>query len=252
MPELAISKRRAVSLGATILGSFLVRAAGAATGVMLGFMLANIYRRGGGESSPMAISLLMITFNASELIGAPLAGLLIDRLGLRPLLLAGPILGIIAEIFFFAPSRLGLLAVARLVQGLTTACTVPAALAFLSDTSHRIGERGRIMGFFEVGSIGGLAVGYTVGGVLWDHLHRDGFFDLLLIYLVGLAMFALVRGRPKRPKQLHGFDWQAIKHAADLMPSWLALNAAAGIWFGQAAYQFSGAHPRPDQLLSFG
>jgi len=252
MSELAPSRGRTVSLAATILGSCLVRLAGAATGVMLGFMLADIHRRGGGESSAIAISLLMIAFNASELVGAPIAGLLIDRVGLRPLLLAGPLLGVIAEFMLAAPPRLGLLVVARLVQGLTTACTVPAALAYLSDASGKLGERGRIMGFFEVGSVGGLAIGYTVGGLLWDRLHREGFFDLLIIYGFGVGLFLLVRGKVKTPKQVHGFSWRALRHAADLMPSWLALNAAAGVWFGQAAYQLSGAHPVPNQLLSVG
>ena len=253
MPERAHSRDRAVSLGATILGSCLVRLAGAATGVMLGFMLANMHRRGGGgESSAMAISLLMIAFNASELVGAPLAGLLIDRLGLRPLLLAGPVLGVIAEFMLAAPPRLGLLVIARLVQGLTAACTIPAALAYLSDSSGKLGERGRLMGFFEVGSVGGLAIGYTVGGLLWDRLHRAGFFDLLVIYGFGIGCFLLVQGKEKRPTQVHGLDWRALRHAADLMPAWLALNAAAGVWFGQAAYQLSGAHPVPNQLLSVG
>jgi len=36
------------------------------------------------------------------------------------------------------------------------------------------------------------------------------------------------------------------------MPPWLALSAAAGLWFGQAAYQLSGGNPRPNQLLTSG
>lgn len=36
------------------------------------------------------------------------------------------------------------------------------------------------------------------------------------------------------------------------MPSWLAINSAAGIWFGHAAYQLSGAYPRAHQILTHG
>jgi hypothetical protein len=123
-------------LVATIAGSFLVRLGGAATGVMLGLMLAHLHRTGAAQSSAMAASLLFGVFYLSELLGAPIAGFLIDRRGVRALLLAGPILGIAAEALFATPTHLGLLTVARLLQGLTTACTIPAALADPPGAPH--------------------------------------------------------------------------------------------------------------------
>ncbi len=242
------------SITAAIIGSFLVRLGGAATGVMLGLLLSTMSRRGIPNSSAMVVSLLTAAFYFSELVGAPIAGILIDRRGLRPLLFAGPALGVIATILMGVPTKLSLLTASRLLQGLTTACTVPAALAYLSGaTEERIGGRGRIMGFFEASSIGGLAVGYAVGGFLWDRLHHEAFWDLILVYGVAAGLFVLVqvdRGRPaKRPPSA---TWEALRHTGDLVPSWLALSAAIGIWFGQAAYQLSGAHPRPHQLLTAG
>lgn len=244
----------ALALVATILGSFLVRLAGAATGVMLGLFLSTLHRRGAAYSSEMVVSLLTALFYLAELAGAPIAGLLIDRRGLRPLLFAGPLLGIVATILIDAPTRLHFLSVARLLQGLTTACTVPAALAFLSHaTEDKAAGRGRLMGFFEAGSIGGLAVGYTVGGFLWDHLQRDGFWYLILIYGLAAALFVLVKvERGEAIKRPPSASWRALIHTLDLMPSWLALSAAAGIWFGHAAYQLSGGSPRPHQLLTIG
>lgn len=242
------------SLAATIVGSFLVRVGGAATGVMLGFLLSSLHRRGFADTSAMMISWLTAAFYFSELLGAPVAGLLVDRRGLRPLLFAGPVLGLISTILIGTPTRIGLLSIARLIQGLTTACTVPAALAYLgSATEEGSAHRGRIMGFFEAGSIGGLAVGYVVGGFVWERFGRNGFWDLIFLYGVAAGLFALVKVQPdhqvKRPPPA---TWRALRRTGDLVPSWLALSAVAGLWFGQAAYQLSGAHPRPHQLLTWG
>src|SRR5262249_39004260 len=189
-----------------------------------------------------------------ELCGAPIAGFLIARGGVRALLLAGPVLGIAAEALFASPSHLTLLTVARLLQGLTTACTIPAALAFLSNTTAGgVSGRGRTMGFFEVGSIGGLAFGNVAGGFLWYWLHRSGFWTLTIVYGLAVALFVFIRSERARGtvRPPHA-SWRAIRGAADLMPSWLAVNAVAGLWFGQAAYQFSGANPRLHQQLTAG
>lgn len=246
-----------LAVAGTIVGSFLVRVGGASTGVMLGFLLAHLHRSGVTGTSALAVSLLAAAFYLSELVGAPLAGLLIDRRGVRMLLLAGPVLGIAAEALFAVPSRLPLLTLARLLQGLTTACTVPAALAFLSNATAeagaRGGGRGRAMGFFEVGSIGGLAAGYVAGGFLWSGAGRRGFALLALIYALSVVLFIVIpTDRTRRLPESPATVWRAIRSAADLVPSWLALTAAAGIWFGQAAYQLSGANPRLHQILTAG
>jgi MFS family permease len=225
---------------------------GAATGVMLGFFMAQLHRSGVGQSSAHVVGLLSAAFYLSELVGAPIAGFLIDRRGFRPFLLAGPAFGILAEVLFASPSNLELLTLARLLQGLTTACTIPAALAFLSDaTEKHPGGRGRIMGFFEVASIGGLACGYVAGGFLWDSLGRPGFWILASIYAFAVALFVVIKAAEREQSaRPMSESFLAIRHVSALAPSWLAVNAAAGLWFGQAAYQLAGAHPMAHQQLT--
>jgi MFS family permease len=221
---------------------------------MLGFLLSHLHRTGAANTSAAVVGFLAGAFYVSELVGSPIAGFLIDRRGLRLLLLAGPILGIVASAIVAGPAHLFMLTVARLLQGLTTACTIPAALAFLSDeTRGGLEERGRTMGFFEVGSIGGLAIGLVLGGRLWSLFGREGFWWLAALYGIAVALFVFIRAesmsRANRPLSA---SIPAIWHASDLMPSWLAANAAAGLWFAHAAYQLSGAHPLEGQLLTAG
>ena len=68
-----------------VLGSFFVRVGGAATGVMLGFFFAQLHRAGAAQSSAIVVGLLTAAFYLSELVGSPIAGFLIDRRGMRPL-----------------------------------------------------------------------------------------------------------------------------------------------------------------------
>ncbi|HEX5418268.1 MAG TPA: MFS transporter [Chloroflexota bacterium] len=244
---------------ATIFGSFLVRLAGAATGVMLGIFLARLHRSGTAETSAMALGLLMGAFYLSELVGAPICGFLVDRKGVRLFLLAGPILGVLAEFLFAGRFHLSGLLTARLLQGLTTALTIPAALAFLSElteaesTRASAAGRGVIMGWFEVGSIGGLAAGNIVGGFLWEGLRQDGFLPLAVLYGVAALLFVVINPAT-RPRKNHSLaaSLAGLREAIDLVPCWLAVNAAAGLWFGHAAYQLSGANPRPHQQLTVG
>lgn len=253
------ASRRILAIIATIFASFLVRLSGAATGVMLGLLLANLHRAGDRQSSAMAVGLLMGAFYLSELLGAPIIGFLVDRKGARLFLLAGPLLGLAAEALFAGPFRFPGLILARMLQGLTTACTVPAALAFLSEITlnrereEANGHRGQTMGWFEVGSIGGLAAGNMAGGFLWDGLQRVGFWPLAAIYALAAVIFVIIRADSRKAgPHAPSASLAGLRQAIDLIPCWLAINAAAGLWFGHAAYQFSGANPRLDQLLTTG
>jgi len=226
---------------------------------MLGIFLARLHRVGVPGTSAMAVGLLMGAFYLSELIGAPICGFLVDRRGVRFFLLAGPILGVLAEVLFAGPVHLLGFTAARSLQGLTTAFTIPAALAFLSELTEVKPSaasdhgRGLAMGWFEVGSIGGLAAGNVVGGYLWQDLDRAGFLPLAILYAVAAVLFVVVKPVTRRSTGRSLAESLAgLRHALDLVPCWLAVNAAAGLWFGHAAYQLSGAHPRLHQQLTAG
>jgi hypothetical protein len=109
------------------------------------------------------------------------------------------------------------------------------------------------MSFFEVSSIGGLAVGLAIGGPIWSRLGREGFWALVSVYCLAVALFVVVKvGSSTAVIRPLSASVPAVRQASDLMPAWLAINAAAGLWFSHAAYQLSGARPIDGQFLTSG
>src|SRR5215212_6176006 len=122
------------SLWLALSANFLLRVAGAATGVMLTLYLAYINR----ELYPVsATELGMIAggFYITEMVAAPLLGAQSDRRGRRALLVLGPIIGLIAVNLTAVTTALFILFVTRVLEGLTTSCATPSLLGYLSDHS---------------------------------------------------------------------------------------------------------------------
>jgi len=126
----------------------------------------------------------------TELLFAPLAGSVSDRRVRRGFLLAGFLLSAAAVLLIPLGSTniavlpvavvVGLVGIARLLEGLGAALSVPATLGLLAEiTDEMPALRGRSMGFFELASALGIAAGAALGPLLWK---RFG-----LVALVALA-----------------------------------------------------------------
>ena len=174
------------SLWVGILGSFVLRLAGSAIGILLAKYLNERVARASGQDhiDPGIVALLTAIFYLTELTMSPVMGALSDRWGRKPFLMLGPILGAVAVQIYPFTTVILVLAICRLIEGLSTSCNIPATLGFLSDaTGGSQALRGRVMGLFEVSSLGGLVLGPALGGLLWDGLR----LPLLGVQLPGLA-----------------------------------------------------------------
>lgn len=178
------------SLWVGIFTSFLLRLAGGATGILVvTYLNTRVAPTQGKEFiEPGVIGLLTGIYFATELLGAPVLGAFSDFWGRKPLLLLGPLFGAIAVQIHPLTTIILVIAVARLFEGLAAACNIPATLGFLADaTGGNPALRGRVMGIFEIASLVGLAIGPTVGGLLWDGIH----LPTLALYLPGLEVNSL-------------------------------------------------------------
>ena len=173
-----------------LVATFVLRVSTAVTGVMLVFLIDDMTRYRG--TGPGQISLLTGGFYATELTGAVLFGVLADRYGRKAIMLLGPIFGGVAVFLTGLTTQLHLLFVTRLLEGGSTAASVPSTLGFIAaETEHNEELRGRVVSLFEFVSLGGmLAVGPALGGLLWDALGRTAFFLNCFFYLTALGLYA--------------------------------------------------------------
>ena len=143
-----------------------------------------------------------LTFGGFLLLGGKLA----DRLGRRKVFLLGAVLFAVASLLGGLAGNLGLLIVARLVQGLGGALMSPAALSLLTVVFEEGKERNRALGIWAAITAGGAAVGLILGGVLTEYAS----WRWVLFVNVPIAAAAVVgalRFVPEsRDERARGFD----------------------------------------------
>jgi DHA2 family multidrug resistance protein-like MFS transporter len=145
------------------------------------------------------------------------AGKLADRLGRMRLLRTGIYLSILGSLAIaLTPVDLGALTASlllggRILQGLSTACIMPAALALLK-TYYDGRDRQRAMSFFSIGTWGGSGLCSLFGGFMaFTALGWRSIFWLSII--VAVTALLLVRGTPEsraEPGTHAGFDWSGM------------------------------------------
>ncbi|MEV7887082.1 MFS transporter [Streptomyces sp. NPDC002817] len=133
------------------------------------------------------------------------AGSVTDRIGARQAFGAGLVVFTVASAACgFAPN-LGVLVVARLVQGAGAAVIVPASLALIREAFPDPARRARAISVWAMGGSVGAAAGPVLGGVLSELSWRMIFFVNLPVGV--LALFLLAR-TARSPRQGDApFDW---------------------------------------------
>ena len=136
--------------------------------------------------------LLIASYGVMQLIFAPVWGSLSDKYGRKPILLVGLIgLGMAMSLFALA-NKLWMLYAAQMLSGGLSSATLPAAQAYVGDSTTQE-ERGGAMGKIG-GAIGlGIVLGPGIGGLLahWSiatpFLTASGFclltFMIILVWL---------------------------------------------------------------------
>ncbi|HTD79146.1 MAG TPA: MFS transporter [Chloroflexota bacterium] len=241
------------SLTLALGGTFVLRCASYAAGLLVAISLG-LKSRNEADVTVGYASLVAVTFYVSELFGAPLFGAWSDRIGRKPLMLLGAVLGAIAAQLMGLTMLIPVLVVVRILQGLSTAAAAPATLGFLSaQTAASEKLRGRVMGFYEAATVVGLALGGFVAGQLHDRFGPFSFSIVALVYVVALLPFLFVRDRAWMPRvrRSHGnlLARMLNRRIMRFAPAWLAANAVLGAWFSVGPYLAAGAPNRAQFLM---
>jgi MFS family permease len=249
------------SLRSVLIGTFTLRFSTGLTGALLVFYLANLPEHGGQEVSAFELGLLGAAFYLAELILSPVFGLLSDKYGHHRMMQVGPLFGLVAVIMTGLTTDLWILGATRVLEGASTAASIPSILGFIAmATAHDEVLRGKTSARFETATIAGLGAGIGAAGLLWGAIGPIAFFLNAAIYLVSLLIYrygvtepAPVAGADARPD----YGWRRYlrllksSHIWLLAPTWIAINAALGLYTQQALFQLT-KEPKPefeDQLL---
>lgn len=259
------------SLVAIIIGTLILRVAAQMMGQMLQFYFATIDRNY-YDISHTTSGLITASFFITELLGALFLGALSDRYGRRLFIILGPLFGAVAVQITSMTVAIWLLVITRLLEGLSTASSIPSTLGYISEaTSGRPTLRARIVGIFEMSFLGGIAIGAIAGGHLWEHLGQPavvGGIRLIspafsingLVYLISLAVFAWglkdLRHKPvagpidHRGKLGHYAKLLRSPRVWKFAPAWLAVNSILGMWINHSVRLLTGKDHYEGQLLT--
>ena len=243
------------SLYAVFIGTFTLRFSTGLTGGLLLFYLARLHTHyGGPRVDETTLAVMTATFYAAELVLATPFGLLSDRIGHHRVMQIGPLFGVIAAIFTWASTNLVVIGGTRLLEGASTAASVPSILGFIAMVTA--GDellRGRASARFEGATLAGLGAGAVAAGVLfdgiphvWAGLHRDAFLVNAGLYVVSLLIYRYGVSMPPAEKAALSGEhsgWRRYmtilfsSHVWLLAPTWIAINGALGLWASQSLFQ---------------
>jgi MFS family permease len=219
-----------------LIGNSLQRVAVGASGVLVGLYLAQLANRGSAIGAGLVGILGAVSFGA-ELVSATPMGIASDAVAPRALMTGGSLLGAFATQLFGMTGLVGIFFMSRGIEGIGAAAVAPPLLAHLTDvTDHKPGLRAKVMSYFELSLLAGLALGGVLAGELWRWLGPRAFGAVAVVYAVsaGLLYAGAVGSRSHgREQAISGFR-RALRHPSlqRLAPVWLCVNTIVGLWLG--------------------
>lgn len=252
------------SLNAVLLGTFTLRFSTGLTGALLAYYLADLPSHGGPVVDPIVVGLFSAAFFAAELVLSPLFGPLSDRWGYHRVMQFGPLFGLVAVVLTGLTTDLTLLGVTRVLEGASTAASVPSILGYIAiATAFDEHLRGKAVARFEAATLAGIGFGLVAAGPMWTAIGPLAFFVNAAIYFGSLLIyrFGVTDPRSERTSasgdELHRYGLRryvkllTTSHVWLLAPTWIAINAAIGLWTTQSLFQLV-REPDPrfgDQML---
>ena len=222
-------------LAAVISAHALLRVLSSAGAILVGIDLA----QAGGVTRPGVVLIGVLGAGAygAELLASLPLGVAADAIPVRLLMAAGALLSALALQLFISVSSFPGMLFSRLLAGIGVAAVTPPLLQLLAQLSREdAAVRARLMSYFELSMLAGLALGGLAGAQLWAQLRTGAFTAGAALCLVcAVALFAgtgATRGVGARAA-LRGLG-AALRDRSvrELLPAWLCVNAVIGLWLG--------------------
>ena len=193
----ASSRRQMKVLLAAILGFAIITLDATVVNVALPSMRNSL---GGGISDlQWVVDGYTLTFAALLLS----AGSLADRIGANRAFGAGLAIFVVASALCGLAPSVGVLILARFVQGCGAAAMMPSSMALIRHAYTDTSQRARAVGWWAMGGAVSTAAGPSVGGLLCLSSWR---WIFVINLPIGLLAFLLLRSADRSPHHRVGFD----------------------------------------------
>lgn len=154
------------------------------------------------------LGMLMATFSIMQFIFSPFWGGMSDRYGRKKIMMIGVLGNALSLLTIGFAQGMWMIFLARSIEGMISAATLPTAMAYISDsTTHE--ERGGGMGVIGAAMGIGMVLGPGMGGWLSAHSLSTPFFLASAMSFLSLAMiwFVLPESLPveKRANEVRKF-----------------------------------------------
>jgi EmrB/QacA subfamily drug resistance transporter len=172
-------------------------------GLTLGMLLASLDQTVVGTSLPRIVAVLggmelfswlFTAYMLAQTITIPIAGKLSDRMGRKPIFMAGMVLFMAGSLIAGFSTSMEMLIVCRFIQGLGGGALIPVAMATVADL-YAPQDRGKIQGMLGAVFALSTVIGPFIGGFIVDNWDWDWVFWVNL----PIGIFALIVASVKFP-----------------------------------------------------
>ncbi len=149
-------------------------------------------------TSDMGVMTSLFAF--AQFVASPIVGRISDKIGRKPVIVAGLFTYAISEVIFALATSLPLFNISRLIGGLSAAMVVPTSMALGSDLTT-LKERAKVIGWLSAAFSGGLILGPGIGGMLANISYKTPFWFAAALGLIS-AIFTQVLLKDAAPEEL--------------------------------------------------
>ncbi|XP_077992280.1 synaptic vesicular amine transporter-like [Glandiceps talaboti] len=154
------------------------------------------------KNENVEVGLLFASKAFVQLVSNPFVGPLTNRIGYSIPMFVGFVIMFVATIIFAVGESYTVLLLARMLQGIGSACSSVAGMGMLADRYPDDEERGNAMGI----ALGGLALGVLIGppfgGVVYQFLGKEAPFYILAALALGDGLLQLLVLKPGVGKEV--------------------------------------------------
>jgi MFS family permease len=182
------------------------------------------------------IAIIAVPYPFAEMMTANFFGTLSDRIGRKPVIVAGTVLAASVVFLYTLSNDVWYLTTLHGIHGIGAAATIAPAIAMIADHAH-CEDRGRQMGWFDYATFIGYIMGAVAGGFLIDLVGAQIGFVIIAGVLVMSAGLLLTFVRKEAPcvksQSVLGFSGLRevfkVKEVRLMFPIWLIIATLLGL-----------------------